>query len=154
MDNTARLWTCDLVYPLRVFAGHTSSVNVSLVPSACGGDDLLSTHVQAVRFHPNGQYIATGSKDRTCRLWDIQTGLCVRLMRGCKVGLKRVGLIPSSSPSSSFLFFPAPISCSSTSFLFFYFFYLLIVLSPPRALFQVLHFLPMGSNSSVEVCRS
>lgn len=28
MDHTARLWTCDLAYPLRVFAGHTSSVNV------------------------------------------------------------------------------------------------------------------------------
>lgn len=30
MDHTARLWTTDLTYPLRVFAGHTSSVNVSV----------------------------------------------------------------------------------------------------------------------------
>ena len=28
-DTTARLWSADLVYPLRIFAGHTASVNVS-----------------------------------------------------------------------------------------------------------------------------
>ena len=40
---------------------------------------------QVVRFHPNGRYIATGSSDRTCRLWDIQNGQCMRLMPGSKV---------------------------------------------------------------------
>lgn len=28
MDRTTRLWTTDLTYPLRIFAGHTSDVNV------------------------------------------------------------------------------------------------------------------------------
>ena len=28
-DTTARLWVTDLAYPLRIFAGHTSGVNVS-----------------------------------------------------------------------------------------------------------------------------
>ena len=41
--------------------------------------------IQVVRFHPNGRYIATGSSDQTCRLWDIQNGQCVRLMPGSKV---------------------------------------------------------------------
>ena len=30
-DTMARLWTCDLTYPLRIFAGHTSGVNVCLL---------------------------------------------------------------------------------------------------------------------------
>ena len=38
-----------------------------------------------VRFHPNGKYIATGSRDHTSRLWDIQNGQCVRLLTGNKV---------------------------------------------------------------------
>ena len=29
-DTTARLWSCDLAYPLRIFAGHTAGVNVSV----------------------------------------------------------------------------------------------------------------------------
>ena len=41
---------------------------------------------QVVQFHPNGKYIATGSSDRTCRLWDVQSGQCVRLLPGSKVG--------------------------------------------------------------------
>ena len=41
---------------------------------------------QAVTFHPNGNYLATGSSDHTCRLWDVQSGHCMRLMEGGKVG--------------------------------------------------------------------
>ena len=36
-DNTARLWSTDLAYPLRIFAGHTSAVNVSV----CGGGGFV-----------------------------------------------------------------------------------------------------------------
>lgn len=32
LDTTARLWTTDQVFPLRVFAGHTASVDVSCWP--------------------------------------------------------------------------------------------------------------------------
>lgn len=35
--------------------------------------------VDTVRFHPNGSMIATGSLDRTARLWDVRYGGCVRI---------------------------------------------------------------------------
>ena len=41
--------------------------------------------IQVAQFHPNGKYIATGSSDHTCRLWDIHSGQCVRLLAGKKV---------------------------------------------------------------------
>lgn len=37
-----------------------------------------------VQFHPNSNYVATGSSDRTVRLWDCVTGCQVRLMTGHK----------------------------------------------------------------------
>ncbi|XP_065648719.1 transcription initiation factor TFIID subunit 5 [Hydra vulgaris] len=64
-DRTLRLWNTEYIYPLRIFAGHTDSVD-------------------CVRFHPNGNYLASGSTDKSCRLWDIQTGQFVRVLLGHK----------------------------------------------------------------------
>ena len=95
MDRTARLWSCDSVYPIRVFAGHNSAVDVrSIVVTPCGPSTpppRPSPPPQAVQFHPNCNYLATGSSDRTCRLWDVQSGQCVRLFSGTKVGGEGVG---------------------------------------------------------------
>jgi transcription initiation factor TFIID subunit 5 len=41
--------------PLRLMVGHQGDVDV-------------------VRWHPNCQYLATGSCDRTVRLWDVASG--------------------------------------------------------------------------------
>lgn len=36
--------------------------------------------MDALAWHPNGHYLATGSNDRTARLWDVASGVCVRLL--------------------------------------------------------------------------
>lgn len=61
-----RLWATDHYQPLRIFAGHLADVTCT-------------------RFHPNSNYIATGSADRTVRLWDVLNGNCVRIFTGHKV---------------------------------------------------------------------
>ena len=40
--------------------------------------------LQCCQFHPNSNYVATGSSDRTVRLWDVLSGNHVRLMTGHK----------------------------------------------------------------------
>ena len=39
---------------------------------------------QVVEFHPNSNYIASGSSDRSVRVWDVSTGSCVRVLTGHK----------------------------------------------------------------------
>lgn len=83
-DNTVKLWDLQEVqqrsaqansssqvkqrgdrasYCLKTFRGHTS-------------------RVWSVAFSPNGQLLASGSKDQTTRLWDFQRGQCLRTLKG------------------------------------------------------------------------
>lgn len=47
-------------------------------------NNLLKLFLQCIQFHPNSNYVATGSSDRRVCLWDITTGNHVRLMTGHK----------------------------------------------------------------------
>lgn len=57
-DRNAYVYATDRLTPLRAMTSHTSSGHVS--------------DVTKVVWHPNAMYIATGSDDSTCRLWDIR----------------------------------------------------------------------------------
>ncbi|KAL7444358.1 hypothetical protein ACHAXH_009958 [Discostella pseudostelligera] len=76
-DYTARIWATDRTSPVRVLSGHVS-------PS-----------VNCVAWHPNCNYVITASDDKTCRMFDIQTGRCVRLLSGSTRGLNLVRISPS-----------------------------------------------------------
>jgi transcription initiation factor TFIID subunit 5 len=86
-DRTARLWVAERTSALRMFVGHLGDVDVSPWPvlpsrSIWEADLVPLPFSQCLKFHPNSLYLATGSSDRTCRLWDIQRGACVRLFVG------------------------------------------------------------------------
>jgi len=76
-DATARLWTTDRAFPVRLFSGHTSA------------------NVNCVGWHPNANYVVTGSDDNTARLWDIQTGHTVRILSGSSAGINNVQISPN-----------------------------------------------------------
>ena len=48
-----------------------------------------------IRFHPNANYVVTGSMDKTVRVWDVQTGNCVRLLAGHSGNVTCVAVSPS-----------------------------------------------------------
>ncbi len=61
MDRTARLWHPEYTFPVRVYAGHERDVD-------------------SVGFHPNCNYLATGSVDRTVRMWSHADAKMVTLL--------------------------------------------------------------------------
>ncbi|KAJ1499611.1 Transcription initiation factor TFIID subunit 5 [Coelomomyces lativittatus] len=54
---------------------------------------MLSS-LKTVRFHPNSCYLATGSSDKTVRLWDISGGHCVRVFNGCNGAVQALAFSP------------------------------------------------------------
>lgn len=101
-DLTARLWSTEREHPLQTYIGHTQDVDVNIhFPF-----DLSSHHskafsiafpnfaFQAIAFHPNGNYIATGSTDLTVRLWDVTSGKLLRVFIDCHLPVNCVSFSP------------------------------------------------------------
>ncbi|VDL60354.1 unnamed protein product [Hymenolepis diminuta] len=75
-DRTARLYACDHApQPLRIFSGHKSDVT-------------------SVAFHPNVNYLATGSADRAVRIFDVRSGKCCRTYTGHKGTVQSLAFSP------------------------------------------------------------
>jgi len=50
---------------------------------------------QAVRFHPNGSYLATASADKTVRLWSVGDSKMMRVFPGHKGGVHALAFSPN-----------------------------------------------------------
>ncbi len=50
-----------------------------------------------MRFHPNGSYLATGSSDKTVRLWSVQSSEFVRLFSGHRSRVFTVAFSPDGN---------------------------------------------------------
>jgi transcription initiation factor TFIID subunit 5 len=82
--GTCSLFSVDKWMPLRVFRGHITDV------TCCG-------------WHPNMAYVATGSGDRSVRMWDVRTAECVRNFSPqlARTGLGLCSLPVGTTPSTS-----------------------------------------------------
>jgi transcription initiation factor TFIID subunit 5 len=72
-DGSVEVHSVDKSQPLRIMTGH-------IADASC------------VQWHPNASLLLSGSDDRTCRLWDLRTGSCVRLLSGCPAAVSSVAV--------------------------------------------------------------
>ena len=57
------------------------------------------THnLSCVSFAPDSKVVITGSEDKTARIWSVETGECLQLLKGHTAKLGFVRLAPTSRP--------------------------------------------------------
>jgi len=88
-DNTVQLWDVSTIledknahaHHLRAFTGHTENENL-----------FGSTSVRSVSLGSNGTRMLSGSDDKTLKLWNVDTGRCLRTFSGHKDSIFSVDL--------------------------------------------------------------
>ncbi|CAD6570894.1 MAG: protein with putative role during mitosis [Tremellales sp. Tagirdzhanova-0007] len=78
-DKTIRVWEVASGYCVRTFPGHAEWVR-EVVPSEDGR--WLTATAGDTRAKSAGAFAATGSRDKSIRIWDVHTGQCLRILTG------------------------------------------------------------------------
>ena len=78
-DQTIKLWDVKTQHCLKILRGHRQAVTAIAFSSAQGAIAFSPDSVGAQGFAP---LLASSSFDRTVKLWDVQTGECVKTFLG------------------------------------------------------------------------
>lgn len=92
-DETVKVWNLDRCICTNLDINNPTCTSLTVEKP----DHTLRGHtgrVLRVAFHPQGKILASGSTDRTIRLWDAQTGRCLQTLYGHTSWLWAVAFSP------------------------------------------------------------
>lgn len=102
-DGQIRLWHRATGSRLKLLKGHTSPVSaLAVLPQEIEStrSNCLSTDYRtSSEFH--SQLVASGSDDRTLKIWDIKRGECLRTLRGHQGWVQSIAVSPEGSTLAS-----------------------------------------------------
>jgi WD40 repeat protein len=99
-DNVLRLWDVLTGKCIKISIGHEScvrSVAFSPIPPSSPlsrGGSALDESSDLKRLQGVGRILASGSDDRTVRLWDVATGECIQTLKGHEDCVRSVAFSP------------------------------------------------------------
>jgi WD40 repeat protein len=88
-DSTLRVWDATTAVGLAVLRGHE---NTSTRPAE-HGNVIHVNELHTLVFSPEGTRIASGSDDKTVRVWDVNTGMQLAVLRGHENSVRRLAFL-------------------------------------------------------------
>ena len=96
-DSTICLWHVNTGVLIKKITGHKTGIFKKVL----GKIGLLEipddTYVLCVSFSPDGKTLASGSRDNTIRLWDVNTGESKQILRGHRGFIDSIAFSPDGS---------------------------------------------------------
>jgi WD40 repeat protein len=82
-DKTVRVWDVETGECLKVMKGHTGGKVMK---------DYSESGVRSVAVSRDGRRVVSGGSDKTVRVWDVETGECLKVMEGHTDGVGSVAV--------------------------------------------------------------
>ncbi|MDJ0774357.1 MAG: serine/threonine-protein kinase [Mastigocoleus sp. MO_167.B18] len=95
-DKTITLWNLETGTEIHTITGHSSWVRSVAIGS-------LNTNIGDESDRDNRKILASGSTDKTIKIWDLSTGKLIRTLRGHTQSVTSIAITPSAAGSDTIL---------------------------------------------------